>query len=898
MSEQEHTHVTKRCQLVAALAVSIAALMLGLAFATGTALAQDGPGGRTYFVPLSETQMRASLDALYNPGATPPNYNIMSVVSIVPVANSTVVTTIIYYDHWEDGYEVDIEKPTQATTQVWGDNDPANGFPPGYPTDPGLNAGDVIALENAVFVNPRDPADILYDGGDKFFATYQVAVSRAEWAEQPGTILAGAVEVYDTSKYGTRFDVPVGEDLTNDMFEYVSLFVMAQYDGTVVEIDTDGDTIPDVTHTLNQGGSLHVDGGILTGGSVTTNMPVQADLVTGDVNPADTGWGELRWYALWPTGLWGDSYYSAVGGQAGNDTDVWVFNPNPTDIIVTAETLMGPATLTVPAGDVYRYTMPQDSGAHFYTGDGSTFFAMATVDSDSVVWDWGFTLLPERGLSPVALVGWGPGYDFGYSGGPYDNRSPVWVTAVSTTTIYVDYDGDPSTGPLTDPNGNYYDVAYPVSLFESVRVYDDSDDDQTGMRLYTVDGTLISAVWGEEMGSGHTGNPYLDMGTSVVPMPGIWTQKEALLSNDLNGNGLVDPGDTLAYTITTWNMGTGVASSVVVSATVSDVFSSNASYVPGSTHLDDGTGPPTQIPDDPPPATAFPLDGGGYLIGDVIAGSPTCITFEVIVNDPFEIGPAGCSVVNGIGVGSNVGSGGDWVMTPVTVTLDLDMVKTVEPAAAWEPFTHTLHVTNNGPMTATLTLTDTLPPDHFYVVGSGVPTDPDAIPGPTLVWQNIGPVDADDSLTVTYQVTVTPEISATFFSTATVYGVCLCGVGTASAEVPTAVELLYFRVGDVSGHTVRLEWATAVEVDNFGFNLYRAPVPDRSRASLVAFIPSQVHGGGATYAYTDAVPTDGLWWYWLADVDTSGGEAFHEPVSTVVEAASWPWRFYLPVVMR
>jgi len=117
-------------------------------------------------------------------------------------------------------------------------------------------------------------------------------------------------------------------------------------------------------------------------------------------------------------------------------------------------------------------------------------------------------------------------------------------------------------------------------------------------------------------------------------------------------------------------------------------------------------------------------------------------------------------------------------------------------------------------------------------------------------------------------------------------------------NVPTAVELLYFQVGEVNGHEVRLEWATAVEVDNFGFNLYRAPLPDRDRANHVAFVPSQSHGGGAAYTYTDTVPAGGGWWYWLADVDTSGQETFHGPVSAGVGAAAWPHRLYLPIVTK
>ncbi len=117
-------------------------------------------------------------------------------------------------------------------------------------------------------------------------------------------------------------------------------------------------------------------------------------------------------------------------------------------------------------------------------------------------------------------------------------------------------------------------------------------------------------------------------------------------------------------------------------------------------------------------------------------------------------------------------------------------------------------------------------------------------------------------------------------------------------NVPTAVGLLYFRVGAIVGQSVRLEWATAVEVDNFGFKLYRASVDDFSRATAIAFVPSEARGGGATYAHTDTVPYAGVWWYWLADVDTSGRETLHRPVSAAVGAAVLPYRVYLPLVLR
>lgn len=116
---------------------------------------------------------------------------------------------------------------------------------------------------------------------------------------------------------------------------------------------------------------------------------------------------------------------------------------------------------------------------------------------------------------------------------------------------------------------------------------------------------------------------------------------------------------------------------------------------------------------------------------------------------------------------------------------------------------------------------------------------------------------------------------------------------------PTAVELLYFRVDPLSDRQMSLKWATAVELDNFGFNLYRAPVNDRAQASVVHFEPAAAQGGGsgATYSYVDTAPDDGTWWYWLADVDTQGREAFHAPINALAHSGtSSPFRLYLPRV--
>jgi hypothetical protein len=43
------------------------------------------------------------------------------IISLISFAISA--GTVIWYDHWEDGYEYDVTDPVGSTTQVWGDGD-------------------------------------------------------------------------------------------------------------------------------------------------------------------------------------------------------------------------------------------------------------------------------------------------------------------------------------------------------------------------------------------------------------------------------------------------------------------------------------------------------------------------------------------------------------------------------------------------------------------------------------------------------------------------------------------------------------------------------------------------------------------------------------------------------
>jgi uncharacterized repeat protein (TIGR01451 family) len=240
--------------------------------------------------------------------------------------------------------------------------------------------------------------------------------------------------------------------------------------------------------------------------------------------------------------------------------------------------------------------MPVTSGAGFVNASGKNFFAVCTVganNSADTAFNWGFTLVPKEALTTEAVVGWGPG-----SADLTVNGSPVWVTALANTRLYVDYKGDHS-GPVIDPLGNHCDTNYDLVTLQSKTLFDPSKN-QTGMRIYTLDGTLITAAWGEDPDVASPGNPYIDAGTTVLPFPVPVLHKAVVIVNDVTTNGL-SVGDTIEYTVQVDNKGLLPLGNTVVF----DAPSTNLQYVAGSSTRD---GSP--IPDDGA-GTPFPLDAPG-----------------------------------------------------------------------------------------------------------------------------------------------------------------------------------------------------------------------------------------------------------------------------------------------
>lgn len=111
---------------------------------------------------------------------------------------------------------------------------------------------------------------------------------------------------------------------------------------------------------------------------------------------------------------------------------------------------------------------------------------------------------------------------------------------------------------------------------------------------------------------------------------------------------------------------------------------------------------------------------------------------------------------------------------------------------------------------------------------------------------------------------------------------CACLYAVVTGEVITAVDLISFSAeGTEAGIT--LAWQTANEVDNLGFNIYRAESADGTRVKLnEALIPTNLMPGsleGASYTFEDLTVEEGLFYhYWLEDVDAEGVTTLHGPV--------------------
>ena len=628
-------------------------------------LLENPPPVQVFYLPLPEDQLRTALRTIESGGAgDAPDWPVWIYAVVTAVSDGT----IIYYDQMENGYEAELRNPDSiyhattnpSGTQIWGDGVTLNGFPPGIPDDL-INAGAAIVLTNSIDSGQPTAANPLFNGGDKIAANKAVALTWAGWASQSDTLLAGANEVYDTFSWGTEFRVPVGEDIPGatdfQMFEYTGAAIMAGRAGATVS--RNGSQIA----VLSEGQSYLINGGLDVGDIITSDNPVQVELLTGDIASSY----ESRFFRLLPINLWANSYYTPVSTLAGDATTVWLYNPGASQITVTRQWRVSGSieqdTINVSANSYEKVVLPEGTGARFFTAGEEVFYATSTTDSTddssgNQAVDWGFTLVPETSLTPQVLIGLGIGRDPTSGTNPTENGNPVWITvacvddglcdADTDVTVYVDYQNGTAANP--DPNGYLYNRSFTIKELEQEKLYNPAGN-QSGMLIYTLDkGVKLAAAWGQDPQIASAGAPGIDMGTGIPPLPQFLATKKSVLWVDNDNDEFISPGDDLQYEIQITNISRVPLDDV----TLADELPTSVDYLADTTTFTDHEDPAVNISDNTAPATIFPLDEGGITLPTTTLPplETWLVNYEVRIKPFNELPPGTISIANSASVNS------------------------------------------------------------------------------------------------------------------------------------------------------------------------------------------------------------------------------------------------------
>ncbi|MCP4660269.1 MAG: hypothetical protein GY856_33125, partial [bacterium] len=396
-------------------------------------------------------------------------------MSSVVTATASADGQIMYYDHWEDGFEADIQSPVQATTLVLGDANVANGQACDFTTDPRVTPcdgsdddvlfqGTDITLNSdqglpgvtpnpdpggscqaglpappadrrcSVPVNPRLAADIRFDGGD-YLLTSGGPISLVHSQEPLSPYIGGATEIisYQAVADANSYSIPVGVDsylgdnTVTEPFKYVDLNLVSYTDGTQVFIDSPGAGGGTVSFTLDRGehysstgliGTIAAPAITITAGTkVSTTDPLAGLIFTGG-----DGTFASRFFALLPDLLHATDYIMTAPGddpalQGSRPLNLYIFNPdplNPIDVTVTdaAGTVLIPAIAPNSMID-YNTAIGRfvPTGSTVRLTSNRNFWGVSAYDHQSPANDWGHSWLARRFVTSSYTVSYAPGVD-------------------------------------------------------------------------------------------------------------------------------------------------------------------------------------------------------------------------------------------------------------------------------------------------------------------------------------------------------------------------------------------------------------------------------------------------------------------------------------------------------
>ncbi len=522
----------------------------------------------------------------------------------------------IIYDHWEDGYELDPFNPQQSSTETYIMN---KGEYLLLPSD-----GSGTGINDYVPTYPRGTT-IRYDGGDRIISTGgPVNVVHNVWpADQ--SYIGGAWEIYSKSAFstGNYFTIPIGEDMYDGAtglfasFLYVWVEVQAFEDNTVIVVDNGTETR---SVTLNAGDTYSTNGYVndtyyATGPSspitVTSNFiiqssrPVQVGWITGGPS-CSVGWSgfQTRFFNVIPNVVYGRDYVTPVMGFVNGDVQLYIYNPNDSTLNVTAydSSITTGATFSVLPRSVTAYSavtghlLPVTSSARL-SGD-LPFWVMAAVDHASIVYDWGFSLVPTVFLQDEAFISWAPACDGVPSCSAFGNH--VFLTPTrNETEFWFDFDGDGVWDSADiDCDGVADPGPYILDVLDVMTVCDPSGDfDLTGTHILAT--SPFAASYGENPDVAGSGTPYLDLGYTVLPLEQAWLEPVLTVELSADSYSVPSTGGSVQLTLQVSSGDFSPVDGVDLSVRFSDQieyvpFSATITYPDGST---DAVEPATQVVD-------------------------------------------------------------------------------------------------------------------------------------------------------------------------------------------------------------------------------------------------------------------------------------------------------------
>ncbi|MBD3244560.1 MAG: DUF11 domain-containing protein [Candidatus Moranbacteria bacterium] len=492
-------------------------LMFFLFFNFSFVFADIPSGYEEFYVPGKEEDLWQIFQEIDNSPDLDENQGMHSAVSVT----TTLDDTKLFYDHWEDGYDFDYQDPDNSADEVYL-----------------LNQGDFKSFESSnIPISPRG-GDLYYDGGDKIYTSGgPVSMVRASWPESVSSVFAFAWEIYPTRALLNGYTIPFGVDLAQNPYNYsdfdrVILLVQAVKNNTSVQIDDPSDPGIEINQTLNQGESVKLFD-ISKSTKVTSSQAVQVQVLAGRGHGGLNS--EIRGFSIVPDGLWDKTYFSALGGFNDANTNIYIFNPNSQSITINYKDKEKSGTFELPAQEITSYFditggyVPLDSAVKLESGD--YFWGVGSVDTNHLDYDWGFSLIPTNIIQSEYFLGWAPGTS---DSSPSENGSPVYVTPVEDeTAVYVDF----------SPTDGNYDEFKVLNTMESFKVFD-PDNDNTGMHVWASKDIVL--LWGQDPDSSLPGNPYLDMGYPVLPLPRDWMDL-VLTIDKLSDPGTILPQENMEF---------------------------------------------------------------------------------------------------------------------------------------------------------------------------------------------------------------------------------------------------------------------------------------------------------------------------------------------------------------